>query len=440
MPQFPVRQTFPDSNYAPLGTDAEAITRPLSSVPPRPSSNLASRAAKSIFRAGMDQLRIKYTSPSKSFHSYRWKKSVHFHGDKNLQDKASAYPDTNELNLYAGQDRNGGQTEICSPESLRDISFFRDLKIINLHGDNWTDEHLQVIVQHPNLLSFGINTPKEDYGAKSPIFEVMSGSYSELEHGLSPYFNRRNSELPSLQITDRGIEAISRSATINRLELADCKKLTDDSLRHIGKMRALRTLGLISAVGITNDGLRHLQSIPNLYSLNLNGFTACGLNPMHRSGYGEWSQFDGAGIQAISTHKNLQQLSLANCVLVTDDDLQTISANFRLLNSLNLQGCCQITTAGVANLQGLQHLTALNLTYTQIDDEALILLLRLPRLKMLSISHCHRLTTNIGHILKDIKNLQYLNVDDCSGVNTSKVYRVLHKQFKHLEFPERDSS
>ena len=89
---------------------------------------------------------------------------------------------------------------------------------------------------------------------------------------------------------------------------------------------------------------------------------------------------------------NLVELDVANCRLLTNTGLESVTA-LRKLKRLNLSRCVQITDEGIARLTQCKNLTELNVSFCEyITDAALLHLSSLPALKVLDISGCGRLT------------------------------------------------
>lgn len=418
MPIFPVNSTAaqrPDLRNTELtesGSSTNNINQSL------PTKSLASRLAKGVVNAALDQLRITYGSPSRNFYCYRETKSLTFSIDKNLKDKARTYPDAVEIKLWGDESYRYGVAATCSSAWLKDILLFKNLRKITLEGRHWNDDHLEVLSKHPNLCEVCINL---EYFRFYPTRDMDENRYYA------------RITLYQGNMTDRGIQALTNNRNISTLDLTDYRNLTDVGVRDLGALKKLQILNLTNTPSITNEGLMGLQPIPDLRVLMLNKFNDHGsFRP--QSGRVE-SHFNGIAIQTISTHKNLQQLSLANCIYITDHDLGKIAENFRWLNKLNLEGCGSITKTGLVNLQTMQHLSAISLSNTKIDDQGVAMLLRLPRLRSIILSHCDNLTPNVIDSLSQMNHLSYLDIGKCRKVNKYNIHHQLRKKFKDIQFP-----
>ena len=418
MPIFPLNSTAaqrPDlrnTEHTESGASQNNINHP------SPTKSLASRLAKGVVNAALDQLRITYGSPSSNFYSYRETKSLVFSIDKNLKDKARTYPDATEIKLWGDESYCYGTAATCSSDWFRDILLFKDLRKITLGGRHWNDEHLEVLSEHPNLREVCIDLK---YFQFHPTRDADEDRY----HARKTIYQGN--------MTDRGIQALTKNRNISTLDLTDYRNLTDVGVRDLGELKKLQFLNLTNTPSITNEGLVGLQPIPDLRVLSIDKFNDNGSFGL-QLGRVE-SHFNGIAIHAISTHKNLQQLSLVNCIYINDHDLARIAENFRWLNQLNLEGCGSITKTGLVNLQTMQHLSVISLSNTKIDDEGVAMLLRLPRLRSIIVSHCDNLTPNVINILSQMNHLSYLDISKCRGVNKYKAHRQLAKTFKGIQFP-----
>jgi hypothetical protein len=188
------------------------------------------------------------------------------------------------------------------------------------------------------------------------------------------------------QMTDAVLERLSQVATIQELRIGNSKAITDDGVRHLSRLQQLRHLDL-SMTAVTDRGLEVLRALPALESVNLS-----------------WTRTTDAGVAHLANGARLRTVHLTG-TLAGDGSLRALAgkpelaflhtgvgitnAGVRVLqefpvfrtwrgneveigllrpdaapNQLVLRG--SITDEGVAALQGLDGLFALN-----IEDQSL---------------------------------------------------------------------
>ena len=111
------------------------------------------------------------------------------------------------------------------------------------------------------------------------------------------------------------------ASPLTRLDVSFCDRVTDSSMAHVGN-------GLL-----------------NLTSLSL---SACGITDV--------------GVSRISRDlaKVLQVLNIGQCAKVTDDGLAAIAKNMRVLSSVDLYGCTNVTPKGLKSLEKMKSLKTIN--------------------------------------------------------------------------------
>jgi F-box and leucine-rich repeat protein 14 len=190
-------------------------------------------------------------------------------------------------------------------------------------------------------------------------------------------------------------------STLEKLVLHDCQRITDTGLGHIGAgLRALRTLDISFCAGVTDDGLQCIARLPDLLEFRAracDGITDSGVSHF-------WSSPRLAVLDiafcvhvtdralahlARSTNSalHLRELWLSSCTItdegidhltaaavelrslhigqcrgVTDRGLTSISQNLKLLESIDIYGCTQVTTAMLDVLKQLPNLKTVNVS------------------------------------------------------------------------------
>lgn len=248
-----------------------------------------------------------------------------------------------------------------------------------------TDNDLDAIVASPDLqkldLSLSLIT---DAGVErlKPLENITDLNLFAVEH-----------------ITDTAIAYIRDWRKLARLNLRGTD-VTDTALEYIGQILSLRSLD-ISCTQVTNNGLEHLSSLAALEELVLGG-----------------NKITGAGLRILRHLPALRSLSLSGAqkrnsgtwmVSLTDLDLDAV-AGLRSLESLDLAGV-RITDAGLARLKPLTHLTALNVSRTDVSAVGLEQL-KLSGLRRLSLHRAKRIDDAAAGILAGAGELALLDVSE----------------------------
>lgn len=134
---------------------------------------------------------------------------------------------------------------------------------------------------------------------------------------------------------------------------------------------------------------------------------------------------DDHGIYALVDSSKLVILTelMVSSKRITDHALSHI-ANMKLLTVLILNGCIQLTTAGIDHLNGLMRLRELGLAKTQIDDISLPKISKFSNLIEIDLSGTKISDKGMLH-LWNMKNLQSINLS-----STSITYQGLHALMK----------
>ncbi|KAH8613103.1 hypothetical protein ERJ75_000821600 [Trypanosoma vivax] len=171
-----------------------------------------------------------------------------------------------------------------------------------------------------------------------------------------------------------------------------CTRVTDVS--PLGRMRQLEMLHLSCCTGVVR-GLDALCGLPSLQELYLTEVCV-----------------DDAFVRDLTCHEHLRKLSLRSCTRITD-----VSPLGRMhkLEVLDLS-CCTSVVRGLDVLCGLPSLQELHLDEMCVDDAFVRDLTCHEHLRKLSLHSCTRVTdvSPLGHMRK----LEYLNINNCSGIRT----------------------
>jgi len=226
------------------------------------------------------------------------------------------------------------------------------------------------------------------------------------------------SGLPQLQylnisyceyIYDDGVKAMANGLSqLQSLDMTGCKNITIEGIKAISNsLHQLQSLNItkLNELKLGNNGIEAIANgLPQLKSLNI---TECKL-------------ISDLGIDAIARMSQLQFLSIRECTLVTDRGLEAI-ARLSELRSLNISFCVNISDVGIKDIAtGLPRLELLDVyACRRISDEGLKAIARLSKLQSLNISYCSNVTdTGMEAILSGLSHLRFLNFHDCERISS----------------------
>jgi hypothetical protein len=139
---------------------------------------------------------------------------------------------------------------------------------------------------------------------------------------------------------------------------------------------------------------------------------------------GDWQVFDqGPGFFHIPADQavGIRIKSIDDAVL---EQLVSELVDLPNLRYINLAENRNITDAGLADLENLPQLTALNLSSTNVTNKGLAALKNLPHLSWLDLSYCNRISEEGGKALKSMTHLTYLNLQACFKLKDAVVTRI----------------
>jgi len=112
---------------------------------------------------------------------------------------------------------------------------------------------------------------------------------------------------------------------------------------------------------------------------------------------------------------------------IADEDLLLLVAELRdvaALRFLDLSENRNVTNEGLGRLRGLSQLTGLNLSSCSITNTGLKQLADLPNLSHLNLSYCNRLSDEAIKIIEGIHHLTYVNLQGCLSITRAALSRV----------------
>ncbi|XP_033049565.1 dynein regulatory complex subunit 6 isoform X3 [Trachypithecus francoisi] len=219
------------------------------------------------------------------------------------------------------------------------------------------------------------------------------------------------------RVTDASFKYIDKNyPNLSHIYMADCKGITDSSLRSLSPLRQLTVLNLANCVRIGDMGLKQFldgpasirirelnlsncvqlsdasvmklsERCPNLNYLSLRNcdhLTAQGIGyivnifslvSIDLSG----TDISNEGLNVLSRHKKLKELSVSECyritdvgIQITDSAMEMLSAKCHYLHILDISGCVLLTDEILEDLQiGCKQLRILKMQYcTNISKKA----------------------------------------------------------------------
>ncbi|XP_074051397.1 F-box and leucine-rich repeat protein 13 [Macrotis lagotis] len=164
--------------------------------------------------------------------------------------------------------------------------------------------------------------------------------------------------------------------TLHHIYLTDCGRITDVSLKSIANLKHLHVLNLANCRRIGDTGLRTFLGGPS--------------------------------------SSKLRELNLTNCAQISDLALAQIGERCRSLNYLIVRNCTQLTDCGIEFITQLPNLISVDLSGTNITDEALTLLSSHKKLKELTVSECGFITdSGIKEFCQLTPILELLDISYC---------------------------
>ncbi|XP_007980620.2 F-box and leucine-rich repeat protein 13 isoform X2 [Chlorocebus sabaeus] len=271
------------------------------------------------------------------------------------------------------------------------------------------------------------------------------------------------------RVTDASFKYIDKNyPNLSHIYMADCKGITDSSLRSLSPLRQLTVLNLANCVRIGDMGLRQFldgpasirirelnlsncvrlsdasvmklsERCPNLNYLSLRNcdhLTAQGIGyivnifslvSIDLSG----TDISNEGLNVLSKHKKLKELSVSECYRITDVGIQAFCKSSLILEHLDVSYCSQLSDMIIKALAiYCINLTSLSVAgCPKITDSAMEMLsAKCHYLHILDISGCVLLT---DQILEDLqigcKQLRILKMQYCTNISKKAAQRMSSK-------------
>ncbi len=172
-------------------------------------------------------------------------------------------------------------------------------------------------------------------------------------------------------------------------------KRFEPSARRFSDLRSLRQLSIKDA-SIATDVAEAIGNVAGLRCLSLAG-----------------SEFDNGSLSVLNRLPELHTLDLSRTRTAAG---LLRSLKLTSIQTLELNGCPWVNDDLLLHLQAYSTLQSLELSGTQITDEGVRLLLKLPDLRWLNLSDCGAIGTESLSMLSGVPSLRHLNI---SGHNLS---------------------
>ncbi|XP_028644999.1 dynein regulatory complex subunit 6 isoform X2 [Grammomys surdaster] len=268
------------------------------------------------------------------------------------------------------------------------------------------------------------------------------------------------------RITDACFKSVDRNYPgISHIYMVDCKGLTDSSLKSLSVLKQLTVLNLTNCVRIGDIGLRQFfdgpasmrlrelnlancsllgdasvirlsERCPNLHYLNLRNCehltdlaieyiaSMLSLISIDLSG----TLISNEGMAILSRHRKLREVSLSECVNITDFGIRAYCKTSLVLEHLDVSYCTRLTDDIIKTIAIFcTRITSLNIAgCPKITDAGMeILSARCHYLHILDISGCIQLT---DQILQDLqigcKQLRILKMQFCKSISPAAAQKM----------------
>jgi hypothetical protein len=317
---------------------------------------------------------------------------------------------------------------ISSQSDLKDIKFVLEncphLEICTL-SDTYSSKSLnlmQVVIQHLNksLKKLTISDiyfdDLDEFLMNFPKLEELSLSINrpfseDFFKSLTQFTQLKRLELSISLLKDEFVMELSHLHTLVSLHLKHCDFLTDMSILHlVQELPQLQELTIENGIKLTDEAFIAIAShLTNLRFLNLTGSRnltnktllaiskhLLQLNTLRLS---NCSYIEDEGVSRLINLKELEELNLNFCSLLTDFSVKQIAYQSKNLIKLTLNNCFLVTDSAIReiakHLTHLQHLSLINcqwkpetIHFLQENLKQLHLIKDLPSKSMLALSAC----------------------------------------------------
>lgn len=228
-------------------------------------------------------------------------------------------------------------------------------------------------------------------------------------------------------IWERHVPDVSGFPHLQELKYTNCR-VNRDFFASVGKLRSLRRVWLLECTGFSTADLRYVCDLPNLEELTIRLW----LPAMSGPNGSETPKIDDSVMPYIARAKRLRKLRL-EWTDVGDQGLSWLPKMPRL-ESLCLIGNAdtdRISLAGIRTIARMRSIKELRLCFHQIGDEAVAELAKMPNLESLNLT-CTQVTPESIETLRRFKALKKLGIgftplsSSLSG-KTPSIYQVFNR-------------
>jgi Leucine-rich repeat (LRR) protein len=262
-----------------------------------------------------------------------------------------------------------------SDRALESIGQLTALEELNLDGNKITGEGLRHLAGLKKLRRLNL-----DYNPVRP--DTLAA--------LTPLPNLMYLWLHSLPGDDRLLELCSKLADLEELRLSDnTAEVTDRGIAHLTRLKHLKNMSLRGAKGVSDVGLAQLASFPGLQELSLHELRS--VTPRGVDVIGRLTELrrleiafvpmDDKNIASLAALKNLEHLMIWGTWNKPQFD---VLGELRWLRTFRTNEV--VSSSAIRGLARHNNLESIGDELTEITDEDLKYLARLPRLRSLILS------------------------------------------------------
>ncbi|XP_052780096.1 dynein regulatory complex subunit 6-like isoform X2 [Mya arenaria] len=228
-----------------------------------------------------------------------------------------------------------------------------------------------------------------------------------------------------VRVGEKGVRALVEGPCGPRLRefnLTNCICVNDMTMVHIHKRcHNLTYLSLCFCEHLSEAGIELIGQIHSLTSVDISGcncgdqgLAALGNNSRRDVTLSECVNITDLGLQKFAQQcKNIERLDLSHCMQITDGAIKNLAFCCRMLNVLNLAGCKLVTDLSIQYLSGVCHyLVQLDVSgCLLITDKALKYLRKgCKKLSLLILLYCKGVTKNSAQkMMRHVDTVQYNN-------------------------------
>ena len=254
--------------------------------------------------------------------------------DRGFERLADAIPSSLTTLIFYGNLPN------VTDAAVTDLNRLANLKILGLHASQLTNDGMAAM-SLPLLADLGIMNGKatllglKDAKTRLPSLFVMQVEGVQIpaeEYPILSQWSLGIINLVNVGIRDQDLPSLHSHLELTTLSLRGNPAITDAGVPHLLAFGKLNYL-VMDYTEVSNEGFAQLQKLPELNLL-----------------YANHLKLTDAGFATISQFAKLQVLRINETEGITDATLEQL-AKCATLQSLSIQGCPQLTEAGVRKLQ-----------------------------------------------------------------------------------------